>query len=491
MPTSRSVESSPRQPSPLSSHTSSTTSSTSTNNGAADHAALGQGTAVVTHSVRDHSRPLHHRQRRRNGARIQNEPRSLSVQQRHTPAQMGSQAASPTDRPPFVRASSAPASVTGTEAAVGSASSRALAGMAVPSHGIAATTTGSNRLNAEVAHSVAGIDHNGRESVGPGNNNDHGTSDHVLHFEASNESPADAAVEINPVAIPASPMDPPALPSAPSILSAKLQAELAENFHFVTIPLMIMATVAIGFMLVYLKDVLVPFVIGVFLVYLLKPWVKMISRPCSGIRSMQRCIRRRAVSAGSYTSLPTMSRRIAYDETVQYKRDDIRPAVSNDIGISNASSSALHVDPAWGKARSDVESGVGQGIAAPGVSAATGLVGTGGIGLGIGSPAQLNRRRQAGSMPLDGDDDACRCPYWLAVVVTLAGFGGAVSAMFLLVLGSIEAFKEDGLELYMQQAVFVGNYTLSWLYDGWGIEVCCCCLGLRIVMMQLFCLNPA
>ena len=55
-------------------------------------------------------------------------------------------------------------------------------------------------------------------------------------------------------------------PSAPALLSAKLQAELTENFHFVTVPLMILATVAVGLLLVYLKDVLVPFVIGVFLV---------------------------------------------------------------------------------------------------------------------------------------------------------------------------------------------------------------------------------
>lgn len=182
-----------------------------------------------------------------------------------------------------------------------------------------------------------------------------------------------------------------------------------------------------------------------------------------------------------------MSRRIAYDETVQYKRDDIRPAASHEgsgssnpsmSGISSSGSSALHMDPTttWGKTRTDVESGVGPviGASAGVVSAAGGPLGIGGVGVGIGgSPAHINRRRQARSMAMDGDDDACRCPYWLAVVVTLAGFGGAVSAMFLLVLGSIEAFKEDGLELYMQQAVFVGNYTLSWLYDGWGIEVRC------------------
>ena len=42
---------------------------------------------------------------------------------------------------------------------------------------------------------------------------------------------------------------------------------------------------------------------------------------------------------------------------------------------------------------------------------------------------------------------SCGTRYWLAVLVTLAAFGGAVSLMFLLVIGSIESFKEEGLEL--------------------------------------------
>ena len=67
-------------------------------------------------------------------------------------------------------------------------------------------------------------------------------------------------------------------------------------------------------------------------------------------------------------------------------------------------------------------------------------------------------------------EEACRCPYWLAVIVTLACFAGMISAMFLLVLGSVEAFKEEGLDVYLRQAAFVSNYTLSWLYEGFGIE---------------------
>ena len=59
----------------------------------------------------------------------------------------------------------------------------------------------------------------------------------------------------------------------------------------------------------------------------------------------------------------------------------------------------------------------------------------------------------------------------MAVIFTLVGFGGTVTAMFLLVLGSIESFKEDGLGLYVTQAAVVSNITMAWLSNGWGIEV--------------------
>jgi len=256
--------------------------------------------------------------------------------------------------------------------------------------------------------------------------------------------------------------------SPASLLTAKLQEELAQNFHFVTIPLMILATVAIGFMLVYLKEVLVPFVIGVFLVYLLKPWVTMISRPCSGFRWIQKCIQARTTAAGSYTSLPTT--KMAYSEVAQYKRDDIRPK-SAATGKQASTPSAkrklsVGIDPSLvelGRSRS----------ASPAVSTGTSSLAPL-KALALHATEHKNPdflHGSADSVTGVESDDPCRCPYWLAVLVTLACFGGAVSAMFLLVLGSIESFKEDGLDLYLQQAVFVSNYTLSWLYDGFGIEV--------------------
>lgn len=53
------------------------------------------------------------------------------------------------------------------------------------------------------------------------------------------------------------------------------------NLHIVAIPLIILSTLAVGFLLVYLKEILVPFVVAMFFVYLLRPMVDVLTRPCA------------------------------------------------------------------------------------------------------------------------------------------------------------------------------------------------------------------
>lgn len=64
--------------------------------------------------------------------------------------------------------------------------------------------------------------------------------------------------------------------------------EAKQLFHVISIPLIILATLAVGFILVYLKDIMVPFVVGVFFVYLLKPVIDYLTKPfsCSCLADM-------------------------------------------------------------------------------------------------------------------------------------------------------------------------------------------------------------
>jgi hypothetical protein len=52
-----------------------------------------------------------------------------------------------------------------------------------------------------------------------------------------------------------------------------------STLHIVAIPLIILSLLATGFILVFLKDILVPLVVAVLIVYLLRPLVNILTRP--------------------------------------------------------------------------------------------------------------------------------------------------------------------------------------------------------------------
>jgi hypothetical protein len=54
-----------------------------------------------------------------------------------------------------------------------------------------------------------------------------------------------------------------------------------STLHIVAIPLIILSTLATGFILVFMKEILVPFVVAMFFVYLLRPLVELLTRPCA------------------------------------------------------------------------------------------------------------------------------------------------------------------------------------------------------------------
>lgn len=53
----------------------------------------------------------------------------------------------------------------------------------------------------------------------------------------------------------------------------------SSMFHIVSVPLLILAALGCGFVVVYLKEVLLPFVISIFITYLLRPLVNVLTTP--------------------------------------------------------------------------------------------------------------------------------------------------------------------------------------------------------------------
>ena len=71
---------------------------------------------------------------------------------------------------------------------------------------------------------------------------------------------------------------------SPSLESLDRIIEFDENngkllIHLITVPLIILATCALGLILVFLKEILIPFVIAFFFVNLLRPLITLLTTP--------------------------------------------------------------------------------------------------------------------------------------------------------------------------------------------------------------------
>ena len=61
--------------------------------------------------------------------------------------------------------------------------------------------------------------------------------------------------------------------------SAGARVASSSMLHIIGVPLLILASIGVGFVTVVLKEVLLPFVIALFLVYLLRPLVNVLTTP--------------------------------------------------------------------------------------------------------------------------------------------------------------------------------------------------------------------
>lgn len=90
--------------------------------------------------------------------------------------------------------------------------------------------------------------------------------------------------------------------------------DLKLVLHLITVPLIIIAVLALGFMLVYLKDILVPFVVAFFFVQLLRPLVKILTVPV-------RC---------NFNFLASVTEEIRYRENIYKKKHEKKKAKKAD-----------------------------------------------------------------------------------------------------------------------------------------------------------------
>ena len=181
------------------------------------------------------------------------------------------------------------------------------------------------------------------------------------------------------------------------------------------------ATLAVGFILVYLIDILVPFIVAIFFVYLLKPVIDFLTKPfsCSCLADM-----------------------------CEYRLN------------------ARQVHNRWYKrAKRDPEEADIDKL----------MVGMDQVNMGHDNAVPFTVTHPC--------RNECRCPYWLAVVVSLCFASTLFSGLVLLVLGSIQVRSFATLHV-------IRSYALQLVISGQALSLNPCPLGsLRSRSKRMTCSN--
>lgn len=179
-----------------------------------------------------------------------------------------------------------------------------------------------------------------------------------------------------------------------------------STLHIVAIPLIILSTLAVGFILVYLKDLLVPFVVAMFFVYLLRPLVDLLTRPCAS------CCHNSCIDSNSGSG-----------------EDDLR-SLRRSKEASGKSASAKRRLP------------VSRGKTPP-------------LHRQFWDPEEL-------TVTFCRVCTFTRCPRWVAVLIALSVVFGVLSMLVLMVADAIQSLEGDDIKMYHDSATKIADKTLSW-----------------------------
>ena len=188
-----------------------------------------------------------------------------------------------------------------------------------------------------------------------------------------------------------------------------LVRELRSSLNLVAIPLLILSGLAIGFVLVWAEDILVPFVISVFFTYLLRPVVDFLSRPlvCT-------------------ISLPARLR---------WKGG--RDPSESDTGSAGGGPQNLSLN-------ADVEH--------------TTL---------IEKQRKQNRVKPQFSC---GRAGYVQVPRWLAILMSMLMVMALFVGLVVLVMDAMQTFEQDSLSAYEERTVELANIALRWLKRNFNVD---------------------
>ena len=192
-----------------------------------------------------------------------------------------------------------------------------------------------------------------------------------------------------------------------------LVQELRSSLNLIAIPLLILSGVAIGFVLVWAEDILVPFVVSVFFTYLLRPVVDFLSRPlvCS-------------------FSLPTRLR---------FGGRPMREPSESDAPGSPQGLAALNLDVEHANLIERQR-----------------------------KPARSSQQQR--TQVVCGRGGHVQVPRWLAILMSMLMVMALFVGLVVLVMDAMQTFEQDSLSTYEERTVELANIALRWLKRNFNVD---------------------
>ena len=221
----------------------------------------------------------------------------------------------------------------------------------------------------------------------------------------------------------------------PGLSSPAPLALAGSNLTVIAAPLIIMALLASGYVLIYLKDVLVPFFIALFLVYLLRPLVWLLDVPfncfCRSTCRVWRCVICQHKRGSQQSRAPAGSA-----DGVEMMGGDSRSIDAVKVHVAYSPVPKAKAKARTLRAARRARDGKQQ-------RAASG-----------GSPRRRFSRGGGGG----GDE----CPHWIASIVALMIAGGVAGAILFWLVMTIVAVDNDIYNQISAEWRVISNVTEFW-----------------------------
>jgi len=233
--------------------------------------------------------------------------------------------------------------------------------------------------------------------------------------------------------------------------------EFERTFNLIAVPLLIMAVIGIGSLLVWAEEILVPFVIALFLTYLLKPMVNALSQPL-GACSETNCIYffsasncRRRMTQGSYFGV------------LGPRKDS-----TNFLGESEFEEFEYNVPDSCGDSE-EVELSTLIDDGSLGTSGAAELRSRG--------PHASVRSAKVKAPTMTNPKSLCfrcrhaKCPRWFAIFLCMVLFIGFFAGVVIFIADAVQTFEDEDLEQYEDRMAEIAFSLKVWLKSAFGLEM--------------------